>query len=320
MLSNIYIRNLFENDSEKIVDLIKKVYGKFYFEEIYYDTHYIQKKIREKHTYWKGAFLNDKLIGQMLFTLSHDAGYLKLTMADPEFQGKGIISKMGLEMMKVKKNMNSSIFKCVYAIITENNVPMVKILKKFNFKYLGRIPYHENNKGLIIFGLVLYDLNWKIIRPHLKLGPSVYESIQSAGIKRIMSSSNLNDNSNFHINHKIEIFRSKKKYNGTNTIQICNTNKECIAELIENQHQKCWYDFKLLRNNIDLASKKKLINRILQEYSHNKHINAISFPIHVDDVVSQNMLINLGAKYYAYLPFYFKDYDSILLGFSKIEK
>lgn len=320
LLKNIYIRDLIKNDSEKIINLIKKVYGKFYFEEEYYDIDFIQKKLREKYTYWKGAVLNDKLIGQMLFTLGHGAGYLKLTMTDPEFQGKRIISQMGLEMMKVKKNMNSSIFKCAYAIITENNFPMKKILNNFNFRYLGRIPYHENNKGLIIFGRVMYDLNWKIIRPHLKLGPLIYESIRSAGIKRIMSTSNLNDNSLFHIKNNIEIFRSKVKYGDTNIVQIHNKKREKIAEFVENQYQKCWYDFRFLRNNLDLVSKKKIINKVLQEYSQNKSINAISFPIHVDDVISQNMLINLGAKYYAYLPFYFKDYDSILLGFSKIEK
>ena len=59
---------------------------------------------------------------------------------------------------------------------------------------------------------------------------------------------------------------------------------------------------------------------ILQEYSYNNEINSISFPLPVDDTVSQNILIGLGAKYYAYLPFYYRDYDSILLGFSKIEK
>ncbi|MFX1374427.1 MAG: GNAT family N-acetyltransferase [Promethearchaeota archaeon] len=320
MLKNIYIRNLIKDDTEKIVDLIKRVYGKFYFEERYYDTDFIQKKLNEKYTYWKGAFLNDKLIGQMIFTLSHDAGYLKMTMVDPEFQGRKIISQIGLEMMKVKKKMNSSIFKCAYAIITEKNIPMIKILKNFKFKHLGQVPYHENNKGLIIFGRVLYDLNWKIIRPHLKLGSSIYKSIQSAGIKRIMSASNLNDNSYFHISNKIEILRSKVKYDGTNIVQICNKNGEYFAEFIEDQYQKCWYDFRFLRNNFDLESKKKIINKILQEYSQNKSINAVSFPVHVDDAVSQNMLINLGAKYYAYLPFYFRDYDSILLGFSKIEK
>ncbi len=320
MLNNIYIRSLLIDDSEKIIDLIKKVYGKFYFEKQYYETDYVQSKLREKHTYWKGAFLNDKLIGQMVFTLSHDAGYLKLTMIDPEFQAQGIISQMGIEMMKLKTIVNNSVFKCVYAIINEDNIPIIKILNKFNFRYLGKIPNHENNKGLIIFGLILYDFNWKLIRPHIKLGPSVYKSTRLAGIKRIISASNSNKRSQIFKNSKIEIIRSKGKYEGTKNIQICNNNGEYLAELIENQYQKCWYDFKYLRNNMDLLSKKIIIDRILQEYSNNKSINSISFPIIVDDNVSQNILINLGAKYYAYLPFYYKDYDSILLGFSKIEK
>ena len=62
LLKSIYIRNLVEDDSEKIVDLIKKNYGNYYFEEEYYDTQYIKNKLRERHTYWKGAFLNDKKI------------------------------------------------------------------------------------------------------------------------------------------------------------------------------------------------------------------------------------------------------------------
>ena len=318
--NNIIIRNLVQEDAEKIVELIKNVYGKLYYEPEYYDIEFIQEKIREKHTYWKGAFLNRKLIGQMLFTINHKAGYLKVTMVDPEFRGMGIITQFGIEMMKLKKIMNSSILKCVYAIINEGNNPIIKELKKFNFKFLGRIPYQDNSKGLIIFGLIQYDFNWKMIKPHLKLSLSVYNSIQSAGIKRILSASNLNKDSQNIKSSDIIISRSKVKNNGVKIIQICMKDGENIAEIIENQYQKCWYDFKFLRNNMNLTSKKKVIDMILNEYSNNNNINSISFPISVNDFISQNILIDLGAKYYAYLPFYYKDYDSILLGFSKIKK
>ncbi len=319
MRNKINIRNLIHDDADNILDLIKRVYGNSYFEKEYYNIDFIQRTLKRKHAYWKGAFLNNKLIGQMLFNLNHNAGYLKLTMVDPEYQGSRIITKIGLEMMKVKKKMNSSIFKCVYAIINENNKPMIRVLNNFNFKFLGRIPYHENNKGLIIFGLILYDLNWKIIKPHLKISVAIYKSIQTAGIKRIISSSNSNKNFQIIKCSDIEIIRSDEKNKFPNIILICKNKREKIAEITENQAQKCWYDFRFLKNNIDLLNKKKVFSKILHEYL-NHNINAISFPLPIDDIISQNILIDLGAEYYAYLPFYYKDYDSVLLGFSKIEE
>ncbi len=320
MNNQITIRNLDKEDADRILNLIKKVYGNSYFEKEYYDIDFIQNTLKEKYTYWKGAFLNGKLIGQMLFSLKHNAGYLKVTMVDPDFQWRGIITQIGMEMIKLKKVMNSSILKCVYAIINEHNIPIINVLKRFNFKLLGRIPNHDNNKGLKIFGLIQYDFNWKIIKPHVKLSPLVYNSIHTAKIKRIIATSNSNKAAQIFKIDDIWITRFKENHKGSVLIQICVNDGEKIAELTENQYQKCWYDFLFLKDNINLISKKKVIELILHEYSHNNNINSISFPLQVDDIISQNILIDLGAKYYAYLPFYYRDYDSILLGFSKTDK
>lgn len=316
---NIIIRNLVQEDAETIANLIKKVYGKLYFEREYYDVNFIREKLREKYTYWKGAFINRKLIGQMLFNIKHYTGYLKVTMVDPEFRGLGIITQIGIEMMKLKKIMNSSILRCVYAIINEGNQPIIRALKRFNFNFLGRIPFHDNNKGLIIFGLIQYDFKWRMINPSLKLSGLIYNSIRSAGIKRIISTSNLSKVSrSFEIN-KFKMFRYYRKSNGAKVLQICTKKEEKIAEIFENKYQKCWYDFKFLRNNIALVSKKEVFDLILGEYYSNKKINSISFPIPVNDKSSQNILVDLGARYYAFLPFYYRDCDSVLLGFSKIQ-
>ncbi|MFX1363840.1 MAG: GNAT family N-acetyltransferase [Promethearchaeota archaeon] len=314
------IRDLVPEDARQIVNLIKKVYGKLYFEREYYNIEFIHHKLREKHTYWKGAFLNGTLVGQMLFTLSHNTGYIKVTMVDPEFRVLGIITQIGVEMMKIEEIMNSRILKCVYAIINMGNEPIVKLLDKFNFKYLGQIPFHDNNKGLIIFGRIFYDFYWKMIKPNLKLSPLIYHSLQTAGVKRIISATNLNKNSKVIKNFDIEITRSDKNYIGIKKILIYLKNGKIIAEITENQYQKCWYDFKFHINNINLTNKKKVFDLILLEYLNNKKVNSVSFPIPVDDKLSQNALLNLGAKYYAYLPFYYRDYDSVLLGFSKIER
>ena len=320
MKNEVIVRNLDEKDIEKIVNLILTVYGKQYFEKEYYDVKYIQSILREENTYWKGAFIDDILIGQMLFTIIHNAGYLKATMAIPKFQGNGVITQIGREMIKMKELMNDSLFKCVYAIIDENNLPIIKILKKFNFKFLGRIPHHRNKNGLIFFGLILYDYNWKLIKPYLKLSPLVYNTIKSTGIKRIISASNLTINSHIVENFELEIIRSDIKYKGPKIIQIKTSNGENIAEIIENGYQNCWYDFRFLKNNLNITNKKKVFDCLLQEYNHDNNINSISFPIPVNDVYSQKILIDSGAKYYAFLPFYYRDFDSILLGFSKIEK
>ncbi|MFW9990278.1 MAG: GNAT family N-acetyltransferase [Candidatus Odinarchaeota archaeon] len=314
------IRDLVPEDAGKIIKLIKKVYGESYFEREYYDIEFIQRKLREKHAYWKGAFINGTMIGQMLFTLSHNAGYLKVTMADPEFRALGIITQISIEMIKMKEIMNSLVLKCVYAIIDKNNLPIIKILNNFNFKYLGKIPNHDHYKGLIIYGLILYDFNWKMIKPHLKLSSSIYHSIQTAELKRVISTTIFKKNSRIINNFDIEITNSKIKFDRVKKFQICLKNGKAIAEITENHYQKCWYDFKFLIDDLSLLNKRKVIELILFEYSNNNKINSISFPIPVHDTVSQNILINLGAKYYAYLPFYYREYDSILLGFSKIEK
>ncbi|MFX1314085.1 MAG: GNAT family N-acetyltransferase, partial [Promethearchaeota archaeon] len=259
-------------------------------------------------------------IGQMLFTIDHNAGYLKVTMVDPEFQEQGIATQIGFEMLKVEKLMNALIFKCVYAIINEGNVPIIKVLKNFNFKFLGRIPPYEHNKGLIIFGLIRYDYSWKMIKPHLKLCHTVYNIIKSISLKRIISASNFNINSHSIENYDLELIRSDVGNHEKKIFQIRTIKGENIAEIIENQYQNSWYDFSFLRNNLSLTDKKKVLDRILQEYSFKKNIHSISFPIPINDVYSQKILIDSGAKFYAYLPFYYRDYDSILLGFSKFKK
>jgi RimJ/RimL family protein N-acetyltransferase len=316
----VFIRNLVQEDAENIINLINKVYGKLYFEREYYEIGFIRNILKEKYTYWKGAFINGNLIAQMLFTIRHNTGYLKTTMVHPEFRGMGLITLLGIEMMKLKKILNSSILKCVYAIINEGNHPIIKALQKFNFKFLGRIPNHDNHKGLVIFGLVQYDFNWRIVKPTLKLSVLIYNSILSAGIKRIISASNSSNNLQDNKISKLEISNSEIGSNGSRVIQIFVKKGEIIAELCENQYQKCWYDFKFLRNNMNFYNKKNVFEKVLNEYNTNSRINSISFPIPIDDNISQHILVDFGAKYYAYLPFYYKDYDSVLLGFSKIQK
>jgi RimJ/RimL family protein N-acetyltransferase len=323
-VKNIEVRDLNYEDVPKVINLIKKIYGKEYHEKEFYEPiviHSIIKDSKEKKrdkVYWKGGFLGNTLIGQMLFIIRNGAGFLECTMVDDEFKGKRVITRISLEMVKILEEMKDTDVKCIYAFVHHKNVPIIKILNNFGFYYYGTIPAHENGEYLLVYGRIVYDFKWKMINPHIKLCPELFKIIKRAKLKRLISAL---ETPGLLLPHQkikdIKITRLSNSY--PYKLIISTEDGTTLAELLENKFQKSWYDFRI-NKNLTLDIKKQIIKKIIQIFQNHMGINSLSFIIEIDDKMTQSLLLNLGAKLYAILPFYFEKNDMILMGFSKIEE
>ncbi|MFW9972781.1 MAG: hypothetical protein ACFFDF_21525, partial [Candidatus Odinarchaeota archaeon] len=82
VLKTIKVKNPTIKDATKIITLIKDEYGEDYPEQQYYNVDFIKNliydSVKEKDIIWKCAFLNDKLIGQVIFEINDSIGFVKL--------------------------------------------------------------------------------------------------------------------------------------------------------------------------------------------------------------------------------------------------
>ncbi len=324
LLENIKILDLKAENIDDILKLIRKIYGDEYADKKFYSRelimNYFSKSLYKsrKKIFWKGAFYNEKLIGQMLYILKHGAGFLILTMVDKDFQEVGIVTLLGSEMVKIPSYLKLDDMRCTYAIVNKNNLPMIKLLTNFKFINLGTLPMCNENDSLWIYGRIFKDLNWKMISPYINLSSEIYRKIKSAKLKRIISTQ-----SSPLVSHKTQEEKLLMKRNETifyKKILFYSESRHKYAELIENQIQKSWYDAKLCNENYPLNKKRQIIEKIMNEFNKNDNISSLSFIINVNDQESQKILLNNNSKLYAYLPYYYKEKDMLLMGFSKIKE
>ena len=323
----IVIKDIGIEHIQQILVLLKNVYGENYPELEFYNPKFLKKFIVQsidKNNYkihWKGAFYQDKLIGQMIYVTKHGTTFLISTMVHKDYHNSGVITLIGNEMVKIPDTVDISNMRTTYAIVNKRNLKMIQVLKNFKFTEFGTIPKHDSKESLILFGRIFKDFHWKIIKPHINLSPEIYRKIKKATIKRLISSQppsiiSLKENNNN--NNNIEFIKNKDKRFSKNKILVFINGKDKCAEIIEPKDQKSWYDVRFTNNILDFNERKQIIKKIIEGFIKKEMIKSLSFIIEVNDRDSQEILLRYKAKLYAYLPYYYYEYDMLLLGFSKL--
>ena len=324
LIKDLIIRDLVCLDTSKIISLIKRVYGNEYPDKEFYDSNIIRSifmrstmKKTEK-MYWKGAFFKRNLVGQMLLILENKVGFLKSTMVARDYMTKGIISKVCVEMENILQEMNDSDMKCLYAFVSKRNIPILHVLKRNKFHYLGTVPAFSKNEILLIYGRVLYDFKWRMINPLIKLSPEIYKITRDGRFKRIVSGLV----SPLHRSKGVIIDKFTFKWSADSfpkKFEIISEEGQTLALFDENIYQKSWYNFRIV-DDLNIDTIRKIVKETIKRFQTNDNLSSLSFVVYVNNKMFQKLLLDMGAQFYAFLPFYINKKDMILMGFSKIEE
>ncbi|MFX1503308.1 MAG: hypothetical protein ACFFDH_20265 [Promethearchaeota archaeon] len=314
LLNELVIREIKREDLDQVIQLIKKTYNNDYNEKYYYKRYlekFINKSQNSALVFWKGAFLEEKLIAQMLITLKNGVGKLKLVMADPEFKSKGVTTYLGFHMEKILQlpEVKSTDFYICYSYAENHNLPAIKILENYQFKLFGRTPDYNKNSFYKIYGRVINLKGWKYITPHLSLGRFIQNFNTKYRLKRLISISIQTFSTSFK---KLKIDFESKNQNKRKTIFFLVEGIRYAKIFEDNQS---WYGFKFT-NNPSSEIKFSILVKIIEIFENNKKLFSISLYIDTNDLYSQDFLLKKGYNFFAYLPFYHEN-DVILIGKTK---
>ncbi len=313
ILNEIVIREIERKDINQVIQLIKVVYKEAYDEKYYHNDYlkrYANKIEKSQLIFWKGVFLKEKLIAQMLFIIKNGFGKLKLTMVDPEFESMGVMSYLGFQMEKVLQlpEVKDSNLQIVYAYVENNNLPMIKILEEYQFNIFGRTPNYNINSFYKIYGRVINIKTWKYITPHFNISRFIQNINIKYNLKRLLSIFIPIILFSFAKQDiKIEQVKKKKK-----TILFI-VERRTYAKIHENNQS--WYSFKFI-NNPSIELKVSILAILIEKFEKNEKILSISLFINMNDYHSQHFLLEKGFKFFAYLPCY-HECDNILMGKKK---
>ena len=324
-LKKVKIRDLLMEDADKVLELIKENYGYNYPEQEFYQkdviNSYLKRAINKEGVYWKGAFFEGTLIGQLIGEIKHGISILKLAIVKDQFKRLGVMKLLSYEIERVTTNHSISDFRCVYALISKNNISMQNHIVKYNYVRLGTTPLWDYNEAFVIYGIVVYDYHWKPVKPQAKLYNQIYQTIKDANLNRFIIINILPPPEKTLIEvKKLNIQFVEKRYPQKILINTLYSNgtREISAEFYENSYQKTWYDLRFSKA-ISLDLKELIAQKILELFERNKEINSLSFCVDANDSNLQNSLLKLDFNYHAFLPFYLDGVDAILMGKSKLD-
>ncbi|MFW9828246.1 MAG: hypothetical protein ACFFEY_11665 [Candidatus Thorarchaeota archaeon] len=326
LLKNITIRTPLIEDADKIINLIKKEYGKDYPERHYYHNATIEKIINNankgKKTIWKCAFLKNNLIGQTLFEIINEVGFIKLTIVREEFRHIKILSLLGFYLAEEIKKFNETYLKYIYAIVDKNNIHVINLISKYKFIKLATTPMWEKNRKFIIFGRKSFNFKdqWRQIDLDFNLFKDVFYLIKKLNLKvHIQAHSPVYQEIENKKTISLKLNKIKNRfYTKYSIILLKNNNREEIcAEFTENTFLKSWYDFRFM-NDYPYIIKVHILSFIIESFNNSRDINSISLIIDTKDYKIQNFLLNININYFGFLPYYLGGNDAILMGKSKI--
>ena len=323
-LKRVEIKDISYEDLDQILLLITEEYGNNYQEQEFYHENiiknYIKKSLNNEGVHWKGAFYEGNLVGQLISEINHGIAYLKLAIVKRQFKRMGVMKLLSYYIERVCHEHTESDFKCVYALISNENIEMQKHIVKYNYVRLGTTPSWELNKFFYIFGIIVYDHRWKLCVPNPKVYVEIFNTVKNNMLNRFISinPSFSNVKSQTH-DYEIDSIRFEQLSNFfPQKIGILSSKNEFVAEISENEYQKSWYDL-LLTKEFNYRTKELIVKKILDKFEHNENINTLSIPININDQRLQNLLLIYKMKYFAYLPFYLNGLDAILMGKTKIK-
>jgi hypothetical protein len=227
---------------------------------------------------------------------------------------------LGLAFQEELNFVEVNAFKCIYALVDPIITPVHKLMKVYQYKYLGQTPKWEKNRLFKIFGRVVFDFKWRSISPHISISPKIYNSVRQANLKRLLTTRFYSSRSNNDFDlDELDLTKIEDKHITEILIHNKRTAKELYAELIENKFQKTWYNIKV-NLNISNEAAEKISKFIFEKYCQDKNINCLSFSVDSNDSGLQNILNRMNMKYYAYLPFYLEGKDAVLMGTTKLNE
>ncbi|MGV9206099.1 MAG: GNAT family N-acetyltransferase [Promethearchaeia archaeon] len=317
---DLIVRDVKKEDKSAIIKLVTRIYGSAYYHQGFYEESIIADYIHDaihkqkRKIYWKVALYHGELIGQMMFIIKHGAAFLIFTMVDPRYEGKNVITSISLEMVKILAERDQDDMRCIFAFIDNTNIAMEKVLLKFNFRKLGHIPDFRDSGKIKIYGRIVYDFRWRMINPHIKIAPLVYDTARRVKVHRIVLAMSMPIHSNG---------REKKAFiisqNGLKGERMISTKdgQEC-AKFVEEKNNSVWRDF-MITENLSFTTKKHLIRFFLKQFQHTPEIRGVSFALAMKDVASRWLLINKNTQFGPYLPFYFGKENALLMYMEKNE-
>lgn len=321
-LKSVQIRDITFENSDDILNLIKEKFGDNYHDKKFYDEniiqHYTQKAPLKDNIFWKGAFLQNKLVGQAMLEISHGVGFIKLTMISNDYRHSGILTLLSYHLMSEISRLTSEELRYIYAFVANTNNHVLDFIEKYGFCKLGMVPAWDKNERFIIYGRISRNMKdqWRLVDIYMDLYDPIIKIIKSLNLKRyIQTRSKLYFELNKEASYRIDFFKNCDLF--PFEIQIKEPNfREPVAFIFENKFQKSWFDFYF---NIEIPYELKfnVINEVLNKFNESNYLNSLSLSVDVNDYILQKFLLDLGFKFYAYLPFFFK-VDKILMGKSKI--
>lgn len=322
-LKEIEIRDICFDNLNDVTSLITEEYGDKYPEQEFYQRDviktFIKRSLNKEGVYWKCAFYQGRLIGQIICEIKHNTAFLRLATVCQKYRRMGVMKLLSYYIERVAHLHNESDFKCVYAFISNENYQMQKHIVRYNYVRLGITPPWNSCNYFHIFGIIVYDYKWRLCTPHPKLYMDIFNTVKSGNINRFISinPSSMNDPPLKQVElNEVELKRLKSEF--PQKIGVFSTNHELLAELSENKFQKSWYDL-FYKKDLSIQIKERIVKKILREFNSNENVYSLSLVVDINDQKQQAMLLNSKLSYMAYLPFYLNGKDVILMGKSKFK-
>jgi len=320
ILKELEIKKISFENTNDVINLIREIYGSKYLEKEFYNSNVIEYYIRlinyEKGLAWKGIFLKNKLIAQMAAIIENNHVILKLTMIKQEYRNMGLMILLSTSMIKEIDNFRETDFRSIFAFIDPTNLPILKILNKFKFIKVGTVPPYDIGNNFEIYCMVAFDSPPLTITPHFEILKKIKKIIDHLQFRRyIMENKSLSRIFVNNFNYNIIIKQNNTVFPIKYSIFIDNI--KC-GEYFENSYTYSWYDFKFTKD-LSLELKDIILRKMVDRFLDSLNITSFSIIVDINDASLQEILLDLKFNFYAFLPFYLKSNDAILMGTSKIK-
>ena len=253
-----------------------------------------------------------------MLEISHGVGFIKLTMISDKYKHSGILTLISYHLMNEITQLSSENLRYIYAFVASNNYQVLKFIEKYGFRKFGTVPSWDRDESFVIYGRIARNMKdqWKLIEICMDLYAPIIYTMRQTKLKRyIQISSKSYYDFKENIDYKIDFLLNSDVFPHEIIITVDNDQKP-IAIVYENKFQKSWFDFHF-KKEISYDLKFYVVKELLKKFHKADDINSLSLSVNVNDHVLHKFLLDVGLKYYAYLPFFFIE-DKILMGVSKI--
>lgn len=328
MMKKVKVSDTTEEDLLDLSQLLWEEYQDSYPDKKFYDNdvlkNYIHRRLSGKDILWKVAKYEGKIIGTLFAKILNPVIIAKLAIVRKKYNGKGVMKLISMHMLQHLNDLDGTKVKALYAFVESNNTAMKKIVETSNYKLMASVPNYRKGKNIGVYVRLVYDFNWKTIKPCVKLYPEILHSLKVNKIPRYVSINPSSFPKRFHDENDIDNITLHYDTQGlSNTISFLyekeGLGRRISAQLRINKAQKSWYDFRFLKH-CSPSIKLIILKKLVLMFQESDRVNSLSLTIGVNDQMTQYLLYQMNIPYYGYLPYFLEGKDAIIMGISKIKK